>query len=117
MDLLVKIFKWCVCATLFVIGCGFLFATDATGSIKPIFVALVSFGILYWLSQSFFGMARKLLLINCIVLVAAAGCAFYLYQGFDAFRGWRGYDVFFEWALWCYAIGIPVMGISFKKFD
>ena len=116
MELISKIFKWCVCATLFVIGAGFLAATDATGSVKPIFVTILCFGMLYWLSKSFFGMPKKLLLINFIVLAVAGACSVFLYQGFDFLSGWGGYDVFFEWNLWCYVIGIPVMGFSIAKW-
>ncbi len=117
MQTFIKIFKWCLCATFFVIGCGFLAATDATGSIKPIFITILCFGILYWLSKSFFGASKSLLLVNCVVLGIAGACSWYLYQGFDFLSSWHGYDIFFEWALWCYVIGIPVMGFAFKKFD
>lgn len=117
MELISKLFKWCVCATLFVAGCGFFFASDVTGSIKPIFMAIICFGVLYWLSKSFFGLPKKLLALNFIVVAVAAGAAYFFYQGFGFLRGWSGFDLFFEWTLWCYAIGIPVMGFGFAKWD
>lgn len=117
MELMIKVFKWSLCATFFVIGAGFLWATNMTGSVKPIFVSILSFGILYWLSQAFFGKTKVLLGMTIAVLAVSCFCSLYFYHGFDFLSGWHGYDLFFEWALWCYAIGIPVMTISFKKWD
>lgn len=121
MELMGKVFRWWVCVTLFIFGTGFLAAVQFTGSVKPVFVCILSYGVVYWLSKSFLGLPRKLLAINVGVLGIAGACSFIFYPEFyqyvDIARNWGEYDIFLAWTLWSYAIGIPVMALSFAKWD
>lgn len=106
-DIFTKTMKWFFCSSFFVLGVFFFYLSDYNQDPKPIILGLFSFGVVYWLSKSFYELPKKLLLTNFGVLIASAVVAHYVLD--------FGLNFFIAWYGWLAIIGIPVMAYTFTK--
>lgn len=112
-DIITKFIKWFISVTGFIYGASFLLRAEYTGEVKPVFFAVLCFGIVYWFSKSTYEAPRKVLFYTIGVLVASAAAARYVDLDMMLFQ--IGY--FFSWHLWAFLIAVPVMGYAMSKDD
>lgn len=105
--------KWLISASFFILGCVFLMKVADTGSIKPIIVSIVSFGVVFWLYKEEGTINKPRVFATAFSIVAAALAATYLYFDYPVFNISFG----ISWWVWTAIIGIPVMAIAKKKFE
>jgi hypothetical protein len=114
-DIFAKVIKWCISTTFAITGWGCLILARDYDSIKPVFISVVSFGVVYWLYE--WGkkdISKPRIVITVLVFIAALAAA--LYVQIDNVFFYYG-NIYYTWWVWCMIIGIPVMAVSYKKYD
>jgi|GEM_PF-5547669 hypothetical protein len=110
--MVVKLLKWIILSGLFIIGAMSLHYIHYTGSVKPLMATILSFGVIFIVYRQ--GEANKgTFLTSLFALVAALGCAYYLYWDIPILT----VNIFLSWWVYSLAIGIPLMSWAYSKFD
>ena len=105
--------KWLISASFFILGCVFLIKVADTGSIKPIIVSILSFGMVFWLYKEQGTINKPRVFATLFTIVAASAAARYVYFDYPVFNISFGVS----WWVWTAIIGIPVMAFAKAKFE
>lgn len=120
-----KALKWYILVLFAIIGTSAFIIMDESGSIRPLMVGILSYGIVYIMSYFWKEFRRKLLFLSIMVFLGLTGVAAYmpdiLYVLFGVdpltynLQG-DSYDVYYLWA-GTLIIGILPMTFIFHKYD
>lgn len=110
----VKLLKWLVSISFFIMGIYFLRMAAEDDSIRPVFLVIFSFGVVYWMSKATYEASKKTFLI---------GLGIVLFMGMVArFLVWPYLltadiiiDYYMTWELTSVVVGIPIMSYFFWK--
>lgn len=116
-DLFLKSLRWSIFITFIIGGIGFFIAVQE-GTIKPLMLSLLSFGVAYWMSDSWRGLAAKAMILSILWVMFSALLADRLP---NLARNLAGVDIYLNfyirWIGLSFFPGIPVMMYIFKKHD
>lgn len=112
-ETITKFIKWFISISAFIYGVSFLMRAEYTGTIKPVFLAVLCFGVVYWFSKTTYEAPRKILFYTFGVLLVAGAAARYVDLDMMMFQ--IGY--FASWQTWAFLIGLPVMGYVMSRDD
>ena len=109
----VKFLKWIISVAFLIIGAAFLQKFSDTGSIRPVGIVIMSFGIVFWMSKSTYEGPKKIFIIS-LILLGVAWALTHIFTGafISAFTGLGFYT---SWFLTTAAIGTPTMIYTFIK--
>jgi hypothetical protein len=111
----VKLIKWIISVGFLIIGAAFLQKFSDTGSIRPVGIVIMSFGIVFWMSKSTYEAPKKVFLISLGIIIAGAILT-HLFTG--AFIGaFTGFHYYTSWFLTTAALGVPAMFYTFIKTE
>ena len=118
-EALLKAIKWFILVGSAIIGTSAFIIADNTGSVRPILIGILSYGVVYIMSYFWKEFRRKLLLYSIIVFLALSFLSpkmpliIYILFGYDQYA----YDPYYMWAATVGILGIPIMMFIFKKYD
>lgn len=112
-EVIVKFIKWFISISAFIYGISFLMMAEYKADIKPVFLAVLCLGVVYWMSHSTYEAPRKILYYTVGVLIISNFAARYIDLDFFLFQ----ISYFLSWNLWALVIAIPVMGRTLAKDD
>jgi len=88
---------------------------DETGSVKPLFIALLSFGIVYWMyGWGERDVSKPRIAITSLVLASAFLVTEYVHIDNSLFN-FGGFH--FTFWIWTLVVGMPVMAMAYKIYD
>ena len=112
-DLLPRLVKW-VLSILFLIAGLKMIHMAIEGQAWAFMPGLLCLGLVYWQYNGRDDIPKQIMLVTVFVLAVAGAAAFYVPAlPFFPFSG----GAFMAWAGWSMALGLPVVGWAFKKFD
>lgn len=119
-----KALKWYILVLFAVIGTSAFMIMDKSGSIRPLMVGILSYGVVYIMSYFWKEFRRKLLFMSIMVFLGLTGVAaympdiLYIFFGVDplSFDMEDSYDIYYLWA-GTMMIGIFPMMFIFHKYD
>lgn len=110
--------KWYVLALCAVVGTSAFIISDDTGSIKPVMIGVLSYGVIYIMSIFWTEFRGKVLLFSFLTFLGISIASPYIPTALYILFGYTT-TAFNEYALWAAAmgvIGIPIMTIVFRKY-
>lgn len=114
----VKSFRWFLTSMIIVLGSFCLFTSSEASDVKPTWIGVMSFGVVFVILSVWRSIRGKILLTSLILVVGNAFVAkympFYLFIYTDYFLDINFYIL---WAGLILVIGVPVISIAFNKFD
>lgn len=115
---LLQAMKWYVLVFFTIIGTSAFIISDKSGSVKPIMVGIISYGIVYIMSYFWREFRRKILLYSILIFMALTIASAYVpmmaYLLLNVDPNW--FDTYYTWA-GTMLIGIPAMVFVFHKYD
>ncbi|PCK00449.1 MAG: hypothetical protein COA45_01330 [Zetaproteobacteria bacterium] len=118
-EALLKAIKWYILVGCGIIGTSAFIISENSGSIRPVLVGVLCYGIVYIMSHFWKEFRRKLLLYSIIVFLALSFLApqvpIYMYIFFAINPAW--FDPYYTWGATVGILGIPIMTFIFKKYD
>ena len=114
-----KALRWLVLAQCAVIGTSAFIIADQTGSVRPVMIGVVTYGVIYVMSYFWKDFRKKILLYSIIVFLILSLVSPYIPMVLFVLFGtdMNGYDPFYLWAATVAVIGLPVMTLVFKYLD
>ncbi len=114
-----KACKWLVLVECAIAGTTAFIISDATGSIAPIMIGVLTYGVVYVMSYFWKEFRDKLLLISIGLFLALTYASQYVPVLLYVLFGWSliGYNEFLVWAVTVGTVGLPVMTLVFYKYD
>lgn len=101
-----------------IIGTMCFFLASEEDNIRPVWVGVMSFGLVFIILSVWKTMRNKVLLITLILIVGLSFVAKYLpFWLFDATGIVINMNYYILWALLVMFIGIPVMTVAFDKYE
>src|SRR5688500_15844836 len=112
MNTVYKTVKWYISMICLIIGIYCLSFSASSGDMRPAFIVVIAFGIVFLFSKSSYEASKKIFATGILVLIAAGIVA----KGMDIFilpfyAPTIGFHM--AWGMLTGLIGIPVMGWSF----
>ncbi|MBI1301823.1 MAG: hypothetical protein GC137_09235 [Alphaproteobacteria bacterium] len=115
----IKALKWFFLALCAVIGTSAFILADERGTIKPVAIGILAFGVLY-ITSYFWKMFRKRTLFMCVIIFLVISfaapyvpVALYILFGYPM----EFFDPYYTWAGTIFAVGLPVMTVYFYRYD
>lgn len=114
-----KACKWLVLVECVVAGSTAFIISDATGSIAPIMIGILTYGVVYIMSYFWKEFRDKLLLISIGLFLVLTYASLYIPELLYIAFGWPlvGYNEFIIWGATVGIVGFPFMMIAFYKLD
>jgi len=114
-----KAVKWLVLVECVVVGSAGFIISNATGSIAPIMIGILAYGVVYVMSFFWKEFRDKLLLISIILFLVLSYASNYVPEMLYVAFGWpmEGYNEFYLWGTTVGIIGVPFMTLAFYKYD
>lgn len=118
-DLFMKALRWAIMSLCVVIGLSAFIIADGRNTVKPIMVAILSFGTMYVMSAYWKDLKEKTLFWGMILFLVLTFASSYVPIGFYILFGWNPdyFDPYYTWGGTVFAVGIPIMMYIFKKYD
>ncbi len=114
-----KAIKWYILVGCAIIGTSAFIISDNTGSIKPVMIGVLGFGVVYIMAHFWREFRGKLLLYSILVFIALSFASPYmpyaLYILFAANP--MAFNPFYIWGATVGVFGIPIMTLVFYKYD
>ncbi|PCI57038.1 MAG: hypothetical protein COB36_01860 [Alphaproteobacteria bacterium] len=114
-----KALKWYILVGCAIIGTSAFIISENSGSVRPILIGVLSYGVVYIMSFFWKEFRRKLLLLSIIVFLVLSFLspkipiwAYILFNYNPA-----AFDPYVTWAATVGILGIPIMMFIFKKYD
>lgn len=105
----VKVFKWFLSMSFFICGIAFLRMTEEMDNIKPMGVAVLCMGVVFWLSKSTYEAEKKIFFVSVAMLILSAAVAKYLAgMVLMQFFGWD-LGFYWRWEISLAAVCVPIM--------
>ena len=112
--LFVKVLKWFVSVSFFILGIYLLRQTTENDDIRPLILVIFSLGVVYWMSKETYEASKKVFLIGLgVVLLAGVAARLLVWPMLMDADVYIGY--YMTWELCALAVGIPVMTYVFWK--
>lgn len=114
-----KAVKWLVLVQCAIAGTTAFIISNANGSIAPIMVGILSYGVVYVMSYFWKEFRDKLLLISIGLFLALTYASKFVPEAMFVLLGWpmEGYNEFINWAVTVGLFGVPIMTLAFYKYD
>ena len=118
-EIFLKALKWYILVGCAIIGTSAFIISDNSGSVKPMFIGVLSYGVVYIMSFFWKEFRRKLLLLSIIVFLALSFLSpkvpilMYILFNYNP----ASFDPYYTWAATVGVFGIPIMMYIFKKYD
>lgn len=114
-----KACKWLVLVECAIAGTAAFIISDATGSIAPIMIGVLTYGVVYIMSYFWKEFRDKLLLISIGLFLGLTFASTYVPEAMYVFLGWpmEGYNEFYVWGVTVGLVGLPIMTLVFYKLD
>ena len=112
-----KALRWYIIAGSAVIGTSAFIIADNTGSVKPVMIGVLAYGVVYMTSYFWEEFRGKLLLLGILVFLAisfASPAVPYLLSGLSGHDP-LSWDPYYIWGGAMAAFGIPAMTFVFYK--
>lgn len=114
-----KALKWYILVGCAIIGTSAFIISDNTGSVRPVLIGILSYGVVYIMSFFWKEFRRKLLLYSIVVFLALSFLSpkmpiiMYILFNYNP----ASFDPYYTWGATVGILGIPIMMFIFKKFD
>ena len=114
-----KSLKWYVLAISVIIGASAFIVSNDTGSIKPVMIGIVGFGVAYIMSYFWTEFREKVLFFSIVTFLGLSFLAPSVPDAVYVLFGHRmaPMDPYYLWAMTVAALGIPIMTIVFYFYD
>ena len=114
-----KAVKWYVLVACAIIGTSAFMIADQSGSVKPVILGILTYGVVYIMSYFWTEFRGKLLLLSILVFVALTFLSAYVPLGMYILFAYpmELFDPYYTWGLTVGVVGIPVMMLVFHKYD
>lgn len=114
-----KAIKWLILVECAICGTTAFIVSDATGSVAPIMVGVLAYGVVYIMSYFWKEFRDKLLLISISVFLVLTYVSGYVDQIMFILLGWpmEGYNEYLNWGAMVGIVGLPIMTLVFYKLD
>lgn len=114
-----KAVKWFVLVECVVAGSTAFIISNKMGSIAPIMIGILAYGVVYVMSYFWKEFRDKLLLISIVLFLGLTYASQYVPAALYIAFGWPmvGYNEFVVWGATVGIIGLPIMTIAFYKLD
>jgi hypothetical protein len=97
----------------FVAGLGLAHNVSATNDMTSLGVAILCFGIVFWLSKSTYQNSKKVMMYT-VAIIAGTGVLAWFFVA-DLLYYFTGFGFYCAWELCALLIGTPVMAYVFKN--
>ncbi len=118
-DAFLKAVKWYVLVACAIIGTSAFMIADQSGSVKPVIIGIVTYGVVYIMSYFWTEFRGKLLLASIVVFVLLTFASPYvplvMYILFAIPP--ELFDPYYTWGVTVGALGIPIMVLVFYRYD
>ncbi len=110
--------KWYVLVGCAIIGTSAFMISEESGSVNPIIIGILGYGVVYIMATFWTEFRRKVLLISIIVFLVLSFASpyfpylMYVLFGHDPFY----YNQYYVWGLTMGLFGIPIMSFVFYKY-
>ncbi len=115
-----KSLKWYVLSLFVIIGAASFIISNNTGSIKPVMVGIIGFGLAYIMSYFWKEFRDKVLFYSVIVFLGlsflAPNTPDVIYILFGSRIGY-GMNEYYLWASTVGVLGVPMMSVVFYFYD
>ncbi len=114
-----KALKWYIVAISAIIGTSAFIIADKSGSVAPVMIGVLSYGVVYAVSHFWKEFRGKLLLSSILIFLIlsfASPYVPYLMYVLFAYNP-ASFDPYYTWGLTMAALGIPAMTLVFYKLD
>lgn len=114
-----KALKWYILVGCAIIGTSAFIIADNSGSVRPVIIGVICYGVVYIMSYFWREFRDKLLLYSIVVFLslsffsAKVPVVLYILFGFPMTL----FDPHYTWAGTVGVLGIPIMTYIFKKYD
>ncbi len=114
-----KAFKWYIIAICAIIGTSAFIIADKSGSVKPVMIGVLSYGVVYAMSHFWKEFRGKLLLTSMIIFLILSFASPYIpYLMYILFAyNPESFDPYYTWGVTMAVFGIPAMTLAFYKLD
>ncbi len=114
-----KSIKWLVMAVCAVVGTSAFIISDNTGSIKPVLLGILTYGVIYIMSYFWEEFRGRLLLYSIFVFLGLSFASAYVPEAMHVLFGYpvRLFDPFYVWGITVAGAGLPIMTFVFYKYD
>ncbi len=114
-----KAIKWYVIAISTIIGTSAFIIANNSGSIKPVMLGILSYGMVYAMSHFWKEFREKILLSSIITFLILSFASPYIpYLMYILFaHNPASFDPYYTWGLTMAILGIPIMTLVFNKLD
>lgn len=113
-----KALKWYIMVGFCIIGTSAFIIMDKTGSIKPLMIGVMSYGVVYIMTFFWTEFRRRLLLLSIIVFLVFTFASPYVPDLMFVFFNFNpdGFNPYYTWG-GTMVLGIPFMALIFYKYD
>lgn len=114
-----KALKWYVLVFSVIVGASAFIISDQTGSVKPIMLGVLGFGVAYIMSYFWTEFREKLLFLSILTFVGLSFLAPYAPDALYVLFGYKMivYNPYYMWAATVAVLGIPIMWVVFYFYD
>ncbi len=111
-DSLLKAFKWYLSIVFLITGLFLFDLTEDGANIKPLFPALMCFGIVFWSSKLTYGAPKPIFYRTLGVLVVTGGLTYFAFSVLAI-----PFNFYLVWAAAVFLLGYLYMARAFLKYD
>ena len=114
-SILFQVMKWTVSVFFAITGIYCLMVIQNTGDIKPLFISIVSFGIVYWMYKSKDDVPKAVMFMTLVVIVASYWIMLYAPYYLNLEHHLFTSSQYLAWLSCAFICGLPVAYITFWK--
>lgn len=114
-----KAIKWYIMAICAIIGTSAFIIADKNGTIAPVMIGILSYGVVYSVSHFWKELRGSLLLASIVVFIFSSFISPYMPYAMYILFAYNpaSFDPYYTWAVTMAALGIPAMTLVFRKLD
>ena len=114
-----KALKWYVLVICVIVGASAFIISDQTGSIKPVMIGVLGFGVAYVMSYFWSEFREKLLFFSIVVFLGLSFATSYVPDALFILFAYKmpPTNPYFLWAMTTGVAGIPIMTVVFYFYD
>lgn len=114
-SILFQLMKWTVSVFFAITGIYCLMIIQNTGDIKPLFISILSFGIVYWMYKSKDDVKKSVMFITLAIIIASYGAMLYAPYYLNIEHPLFTSSQYQAWLSWAFLGGWPIAFITFWK--
>ena len=114
-DILFQLMKWTVSVFFTITGVYCLMIVQQYDNIQPLFISILSFGIVYWMYKTKEDIPKTVMFMTLFVVIASYWAMLYAPYYLDLHQRIFTGSQYLTWLAWAFVGGWPITMITFWK--